>query len=297
MIDYHLHLVPHGTATRFGVDDVRAYARAAAAAGVEEIAITEHCYRFPEAQQLVGSWWEDDPHPALREQIARYFAEERLGQSLAEYVDTVLEVAGTPREGEARVRLGLEVDLFPGRMDDVASLLARHPFDVLLGSVHWLGAWGFDQLDDPVVDAEWDRRDPDAVWLDYVAAVEAMARSGACDVLAHVDLAKVRGVRARDTAAECEERLVKAAAGHDLAVEVSSAGWRKPVGEAYPSPRLLASYHDAGVGATLASDAHAVGLVADRVDDAAATARAAGYTEVLTFERRRPSPRPLAGAR
>ena len=45
--------------------------------------------------------------------------------------------------------LGLEVDYYRGRMDEVADLLAGYPFDVLLGSVHWVGAWRFDDLDDP----------------------------------------------------------------------------------------------------------------------------------------------------
>ena len=64
--------------------------------------------------------------------------------------------------------LGLEVDYYRGRMDDVAALLAGYPFDVLLGSVHWLGTWRFDDLDDAVSMAQWSTRDVDAAWGDYV---------------------------------------------------------------------------------------------------------------------------------
>lgn len=288
VIDYHIHLGEHGVSWRFASDGVRGYAAAAAAAGLSEIAITEHLYRFPDVQDALGPWWESDPDPRLRDQIAGYFAVERLGQTLAEYVDVVLDVAADPGDGAATVKLGLEVDLFPGRMDAVVDLLALHPWDVLLGSVHWLGAWGFDQWGAPVVMDEWERRSPDEVWLAYASAVEEMAVSGACDVLAHLDLAKVGGVRPGDAREECDERLVKTAAANGLCAEVNTAGWRQPVEEAYPAPPLLAALRGAGVGITLASDAHSRALVGDRVADAASLARAAGYTEVTVFERRTP---------
>ena len=217
MLDYHLHLLPHGGGAAMRPLDaglVREYAGRAGAAGVREIAVTEHLFRFAEAQALLDGWWEDEPDPRLRAQTRAYLASERIAWSLDEYVAAVVEAAADPGEGAAAIRLGLEVDYYPGRMDDVARLLARHPFDVLLGSVHWLGAWGFDQYDDPVVAAEWDARAAEAVWDAYVAAVEAMAGSGVCDVLAHVDLAKVTGVRAPDDG--FAERLVKAASALSL---------------------------------------------------------------------------------
>lgn len=291
MIDYHLHLVPHGTRRRFSADDVRAYARRAADAGLVEIALTEHLYRFPDVQDALGAWWEGDPDRRLRDQTLGYLGEERFEQTLAEYVDVVLAAAADPGAG-VTIRLGLEVDYIEGHMERVADVLAPHGWDVLLGAVHWLGAWGFDQVDDGVVMEEWSRRRPEDAWLAYVEAVEQVAASGACDVLAHVDLAKVAGVRAGTVAAECDERLAKAAAANRLAVEVSSAGWRKPVGEAYPSPSLLAALHAGGVPVTLATDAHDVGRVGERIDDAAELARGAGYGDVVTFERRKQ--RPLA---
>jgi histidinol-phosphatase (PHP family) len=58
--------------------------------------------------------------------------------------------------GGLPVVLGPGGRLPPGRMHDVAAVLDGYPFDVLLGSVHWLGAWGFDNVDDEVVLAEWD---------------------------------------------------------------------------------------------------------------------------------------------
>ena len=103
------------------------------------------------------------------------------------YVEAVLEAkaAGLP------VVLGLEVDYYAGRMDKVRSLLEGYPFDVLLGSVHWVGAWLFDVLESSVAQDEWDHRTVEGAWDQYVRALEELAASEAVDVLAHPDLCKV----------------------------------------------------------------------------------------------------------
>jgi histidinol-phosphatase (PHP family) len=176
-------------------------------------------------------------------------------------------------------------------MGEVAQLLDGWPFDLLLGSVHWLGAWGFDQMGDPLVDEQWDTRDAEAVWDAYVAAIEELAATRTTDVLAHPDLAKVAGIVPAGELAPWWDRLAKAAAENNIAAEVSSAGWRKPAAEEYPAPGLLARFTAAGVPLTTASDAHELALVADGTDRLRLLLSNAGCTELCGFERRRPSPR------
>ncbi len=294
MLDYHLHLLRHGEDGPYRAEDVRAYAGAAAARGVEEICITEHLFRFRQADRLLGGWWEGDPDARLRHQTQEYWAAHATGD-LDSYVEAVLAAAdGEGPGGEeagARVRLGLEVDYYPGRMDEVAGLLAGYPFDLLLGSVHWLGAWGFDQLGDPAVENQWGVREIEAVWDAYVSAVEELAATGTSDVLAHPDLAKVSGARPAGDPSPWWDRLAKAAADNGLAAEVSSAGWRKPAAEAYPAPGLLARFRAAGVPVTTASDAHELGLVADGIDRLRPLLEGTGYTSLTAFASRRPSAR------
>jgi histidinol-phosphatase (PHP family) len=286
VLDYHTHLLRHGEDGPYRADDVRAYAAAAAARGVEVLAVTEHLFRFRQADRLLGGWWSADANHRLREQVADYWAEHATGD-LDAYVEAVTTAAADPGDGPAaRIRLGLEVDYYPGRMEEVADLLAGYPFDVLLGSVHWLGAWGFDQPGYPAVDEQWAARDVDAVWDAYTAAIEELAATRTCDVLAHPDLAKVTGAVPGDPE-PFWDRLAAAAAGSGMAAEVSSAGWRKPVGEAYPAPGLLARFRAAGVGITTASDAHELGDVADRTDDLRAFLTAAGYDSLAGFAGRR----------
>lgn len=290
MLDYHLHLWPHGERDRVPtVEAVAAYCERAAAAGVVEVALTEHLFRFVQADALLGRWWADEPDPALAASMAAYW-DDHAHADLDRYVACVLEAqaAGLP------VVLGLEVDYYPGRMDQVADLLSGYPFDVLLGSVHWLGTWRFDDLADAVSMGVWSTRAVEAAWDDYTRAVEELAATGTCDVLAHPDLIKVTGRRPAAPEAFWD-RLVEAARDSGMAAEVSSAGLRKPVGEAYPDPPLLGRFARAGVPFTTASDAHRLPDVADRAGELRRRLQAEGVRSLRSYRRRVPLEVPLDG--
>jgi histidinol-phosphatase (PHP family) len=279
VIDYHLHLWPHGRkATQATVDQLGAYCEQARAAGVAEIALTEHLFRFEQADAALGGWWNDcDDDPRLVDGAARYW-KEHVSADLDAYVETCLAAkrAGLP------VVVGMEVDYYPGRMDTVAGLLAGYPFDVLLGSVHWLGTWLFDDLASEVAMGEWTTRRVEDVWDTYTRALEELAATGSVDVLAHPDLCKVAGHRPA-VPDEWYDRMAEAAASAGVAAEVSSAGWRKPAAEPYSPPPLLARFRARGVPVTTASDAHQLGEVAMRSADLRSLVESAGYTSLCAF--------------
>jgi HisJ family histidinol phosphate phosphatase len=285
MLDYHVHLWPHAERAEAAgqrLERLASYCELAAERGVSELAFTEHLFRFTAASSLVDSVRRDETDPARRSSIAAYFAHHTTAD-LDSYVEAVVEAkrAGLP------VVLGLEVDFYRGRMDDVARLLAGYPFDVLLGSVHWIGGWMFDVLDDPAMVGEWDARGVERAWRDYTASIEELAATRTCDVLAHPDLAKVAGRRPdRGLRAELEERMALAAARSSMAAELSSAGWRKPAAEAYPSASLLSRFAAHGVPLTTASDTHGTALVGERAGELAQLASAAGYERLRAFRQR-----------
>jgi len=288
LLDYHLHLWPHGERARQAtVDQLAAYCERAAAAGVTEIALTEHLFRFDQADAVLGGWWRDEPDERRRDEMARYWYE-HVSADLDAYVETGLaaKAAGLP------VVLGMEVDYYPGRMDRVAALLAGYPFDVLLGSVHWLGTWLFDIPESELAMAEWDTRRVEDVWDEYTRALEELAATGAVDVLAHPDLCKVVGRRPA-VPDEFYDRMAEAAAAAGIAAEVSSAGYRNPFAEPYSPPPLLERFHRAGVPVTTASDAHRLEHVAMRAADLRAIVVAAGYTSLRAFDARRPREVPV----
>ena len=288
MLDYHLHLWPHGQRdTAPTVEQVAEYCELAQRAGVSQIALTEHLFRFVQADQLLRGFWDDDPDAALRASMVSYW-DDHARADLDAYVDCVLEAKaqGLP------VVLGLEVDYYRDRMHDVQRLLAGYPFDVLLGSVHWIGAWRFDDLNDDVSMNEWSARDVDRAWEDYARAIEELAASGTCDVLAHPDLIKVAGFRS-GAPEECFDRLAEAAASSGMAAECSSAGLRKPVGEIYPAPPLLERFAAAGVPFTTASDADKRDHVADHSSELFELLDSAGIASLRAYAQRRPFSVPL----
>jgi histidinol-phosphatase (PHP family) len=291
VLDYHLHLWPHSQSdAETTIEQVAAYCDHATAHGVTESAVTEHLFRFTQAKDRLGGFWDDLPGEALRPGMAAYW-DHHARVDLDAYVETVLKVkdAGLP------VVLGLEVDYYRDRMDDVADLLDGYPFDVLIGSVHWLDTWRFDVLNDPLVMAEWEVRDIDDVWDQYTLAMEELGASGVCDVFAHPDLVKIAG-RVPTVPDEFYDRMAEAAAASGMAAEVSSAGWRKPVGEEYPAPPLLRRYLDRGVPLTTASDAHTLPDVAHRTPDLRALLAAAGVDTLQGYRDRVPYVVPVSAA-
>jgi histidinol-phosphatase (PHP family) len=283
VLDYHLHLWPHGQRDWAPtIDQVAQYCDVAVSAGVTEIALTEHLFRFRQADHLLGGFWKEDPDQALQDSMARYW-DDHARADLDAYVSCVLDAKaqGLP------VVLGLEVDYYRHRMDDVASLLSGYPFDVLLGSVHWIGIWRFDDLDDPVSMHQWSVRDVDSAWDEYTESIAELAATGTCDVLAHPDLIKVAGYRPVSPD-ECLDRLAEAASSSGMAAECSSAGLRKPVGEVYPAPGLLERFVDAGVPFTTASDAHVHDLVADRSEELRSLLTSFGIDSLQAYSARQP---------
>ena len=291
MLDYHLHLWPHSEhETPLRLEQLAEYCERAQRAGVAELAVTEHLFRFRQAEALLGGFWNDERvSPALAESMAEYWAFHATAD-----LESYVECALAAKEAGLPVVIGLEVDYYEGRMDAVADLLAGYPFDVLLGSVHWVGGWRFDDLDDPLSMAEWSVRQVDDCWEAYTEALEELAASRACDVLAHPDLIKAAGY-VPDAPAEWWDRIAEAAVAAGMAAEVSSAGWRKAVGEQYPALGLLERFVARGVPLTTASDAHRLEHVADRADDLRAVLGAAGAGTLQGYRARTAYAVPVTG--
>ncbi len=265
LTDYHLHLrpdEPDTTAERyFTAANVERYREAAAAAGIEELGVSEHVYRFRQALEL----WQ---HPLWQREA---------NDDLDAYCEFV--------RGEG-LRVGIECDFVPGAEDRTTNLLEARDFDYVVGSVHFVGERA---VDHPGWDV-WDGAgDPDQVWRRYFEALAECARSGLFDILAHPDLVKVWGgsrpLPERDPR-HYYEPAVEAIAASGVAVEISTAGLRKPVGELYPAPALAAMCAEAGVPFALSSDAHLPEQVGYEYERALALLERLGVDEICVFERR-----------
>lgn len=281
MIDYHLHLWPHSkSSVWFDLDQIAAYCDEAKTHGVTELALTEHANRFVDVMATVGPFWEKFGHEPTSPIMADYF-DFHARNSLDEYVT----LAQAAKDQGLPVKIGLEVDYYRGQMDEVSALLAQYPFDVLIGSVHWLGTWQFDDIDNDVQMHEWTVRNVDQCWASYAEALEELASSNSVDVLAHPDLIKVAGYYSSNPV-EQWERMASAAAAANVSVECSSAGWVKPIGEQYPAEGFLDRLVAHGLTFTTASDAHRLERVGERAGDLADLLEARGVSELATYSNR-----------
>jgi histidinol-phosphatase (PHP family) len=250
---------------------MRAYVEAGIARGLSEIAFTDHVPLY----FLPG----DDPDPG----IAMTRAE------LPGYVDEVLAL----REefaGRIDVLLGMEADFAEGHEAALGEILAAYEWDVVLGSVHWVkGDW----IDAPHSGARHEREGTEVLWGEYYRLLAKAAATGLFDVLTHFDLPKKFGHLRPASLANAEADAVAAARTAGVAIEVSSAGLRKPVAEEYPAPPLLRSLVKAGVPIVFSSDAHAPAEVAWERERIEAAALAAGAREHLSFRKRERRRHPL----
>ncbi len=277
LTDYHLHLRTDevGRADEaFTQANVDRYLAAAEEQGIAELGVSEHVYRFRES---LGIW----QHPYWQGQ-----AVDDLG-AYCEFVRT------TP------LRLGIEADFLRGAEDRTAALLDEHEFDYVVGSVHYLGDRG--AVDDQRYDVWESFPDADSLWASYFEWQAELARSGLFDIVSHPDLIKIWGgdrpAPKRDPRFHYEP-FVEAVAESGIAVEISTAGLRKPVGEIYPSRALAEMCIEAGAEFALSSDAHAPEQVGFGYEQAIAFLADLGVDRICVFEgrERRLEPIGLAAA-
>jgi histidinol-phosphatase (PHP family) len=267
LTDYHLHLRPDDPGTDaeryFTAANADRYRVVAEERGIGELGCSEHIYRFAQALDV----WQ---HPLWRESAT----------------DDLDDYAGFVRE-QTDLKLGIEADFVAGREDRMATLLDAHDWDYVVGSVHFVGEHAVDHDGYEV----WDHRSqrPDELWRRYFVTLGEAARTGLFDILAHPDLVKLWGSRRPVPEGDLRRFYELAMDGiveSGIAVEVSTAGLRKPVGELYPAPAFLQMCVDAGCAVSLSSDAHVPGDVGRDYERALELLESVGVKELAVFERR-----------
>ncbi len=196
-------------------------------------------------------------------------------------------------------RAGIELDNDPTTGAAGRAWVERHwdRLDFVLGSVHYLDQPGqmFDSV--PEGAGQFAGRAVDEVYRDYFRRVREIAASGLVDGLAHLDLVKIHGHRPTAPLAELAGETLDLIAARGLSIEVSTAGWRKPVGEAYPSAELLRLARVRGIPLTVASDAHSHVQLGENYARLAAFLAGAGVREVAVYAAHRRSAVTLAEVR
>lgn len=254
--DYHVHTTMCGHA-RGTMEEL---VESAVAKGFSEVGIADH----------MPLLYTDDPTLSM------------APGELPLYVDRVLELKERHR-GSIEVRLGIEADYHPATMDERKRLLEAHPFDYVIGSVHVLGDWIFD---DPRTSDRYREIDIDDFYLEYLRAEVEMVSTGLFDIVGHADLVKKFGARASIDLSAHHRELLGTIKESGVCYEVNTAGLRWPAGEMYPEPSFVLMGAKMQVPVTLGSDSHSPEDVGRDFDLALALLRESGYRELAVFEGR-----------
>lgn len=262
MLDYHIHtkLCSHARG------EAEEYAARAASLGLQEIGFADH---FPVNFQPLFS------HPVRSITMSE--------EEIPLYLETLDRAART--QPGLTVKKGFEVDFLPEEnlfFKKYAGLLPE--LDYVIGSVHFIDGWGFDQ-------AEFrDRIRTEGIrglWEKYLKRQKQMvAECGALiDCVGHLDLPKKLGWPFPPELREEMEDLLASIREKELVIEANTSGFDRPAAELYPSPDILRLAFQKGIEITLGSDAHAPGEVGRHFKKAGETLKNAGISRLVRFTR------------
>jgi histidinol-phosphatase (PHP family) len=254
--DYHIHTA----LCKHAVGETPAYAAAARARGIPEICFSDH-----------------GPNPHGYDEAHR--------MEMHQFGDYLKSVSAARGGAIPQVLLGIETDYYPGCEGFLREWLPFQPFDLVLGSVHFIGEWGFDS---PSERGIWETVDVTRAWRDYFELIGRLAETGLYDVVGHLDLPKKYGYRPSDgDLAEMAKPALDRISRAGMGIEINTGGLRKPVREIYPSAMLLSLAKERGISICFGSDAHSPGEVGEGFEAALALARSAGYTDYFKIRRRK----------
>jgi histidinol-phosphatase (PHP family) len=247
---------------------------AAVGMGVDEVGISDHWVLHPRGTQFKWAMPTD---------------------RLPDYVSAIKHAQSQSNSQACAVRLGIEVDWHIGNAQRLRDVLAQYPFDYIIGSVHEIV---LDDGSEFMIDgspAAWQPLGQDRinhVHQQYWKTMKTLAQSEVFDIVAHIDLPKkFPFFPTLDLSREIGEALDAIAAatnsaGQRLAVELNTAGWHKPCGDAYPSLDILRECNRRGIPSMMNADAHQPEHLLRDFDRAANRFAEAGYTHLTRFAQR-----------
>jgi histidinol-phosphatase (PHP family) len=188
---------------------------------------------------------------------------------------------------DIKIRAGIELDNDPETSTAGRAWVEKNweRLDFVLGSVHYLDdpTQMFDSVPDGA--GQFVGRDINEIYQDYFRRVREIAATGLIDCLSHLDLIKIHGHRPCGDVRAIVNETLDLIRDRNLAVELSTAGWRKPVDELYPSDEIIRLAIAKGIRFTTASDAHSHVQLGENYDRLAEKMDHLGVREVCVFEK------------
>lgn len=260
LIDYHIHtkMCHHANG------EMEEYVAEARKKGLDEIGFSDHIpmYFLPEEER--------DPTIAMQE------------EELPLYIEKVKLIQAA--NSDFKIKLGLEADFVPGYEDELREILGKYDFDYILGSIHFIDKWGFDNMHYIDNYKKWDIAE---LYAYYFEQLQKAAQSKAFDILAHADLIKKFGFRPQVDISPVYEKVTDVIKNADICIEINTAGLRVPAKEIYPNRAFLELCYAKKIPLTLGSDAHKPEQVGESFDQAVKLIKSVGYNEIASFDKRK----------
>ncbi len=202
------------------------------------------------------------------------------------YVTTV------KKKEASNIKLGAEIDYNEYCENQIKDFLAMHPFDIVLGSLHF--------LDGHCISRKMEMKSYSAkmpvadIYKKYFTKLRKLAQSRIFDVLSHVDLVRKHLEPVSfDNYYEEASTLVNDLLENDTGIEVNTSGYAF-MNDSYPSTDFLALCKKKGLDkVTIGSDAHTAASLGENLEKAVKKLKLVGYNRIVKFKKRKPEYMPI----
>lgn len=246
LVDYHLHPYSHGEKKYYNEKLLHGFIEFGLKRGIKEIGFSDH----EEYDKKIK--WND--------------------------IDSLKEKSPVP------IRKALEFDYIPGREKEIANKITKYKLDYSIGSVHFIGNWGFDN---PSNILDYNNKDIDMCYIKYFDLVKKAIKSNLFNIIGHFDLIKLFGYRPENLdIMDIVKPILRNIKKYDLVLEINTNGLNKPVKEIYPSLEIIERAYQFKIPITFGSDAHQANRVGENIKNYVEVINKIGYKEVAVFEKR-----------
>ena len=185
---------------------------------------------------------------------------------------------------DVKFKIGIEIDNDPETSTlDYKWIEKNHDkLDFVLGSVHFIDDWPFDHPQHKERYSEWNI---DKLYSRYFENIKTLVNKGFLDGLAHLDLIKIFGHRPTREIAYFVKDVLRLIKEKELTIEISTAGWRKPVNELYPQHEIVLMIKELNIPITTASDAHTAKDLGHSYDRLYKILKDYGFNQVAVFDK------------
>ncbi len=245
MKDLHIH-IERGPYT---IEWIEKFINKAVSENLDEICLLEHSIRFKEF------------HPTFKEARAYNLYQQRWFDGKAKSAHSIDEFKALvklvrAREYPIKVSFGLEICYFEQHKDMIRTLTDDGFFDYLLGSVHWVDNWTFNQRK-----YQWLGKDFNTIYKRYFELENSLAESGLFDIIAHPDLIMCHNLYPDYDLSDTYKYLCENIKAHNMRLEMNTS---KGLG-------VNSTFFDiakaSGVVFSTGSDAHRVEDVGRRIGE------------------------------